>query len=49
MYGAGTDPIPYITAAYLVGLVFIGGYGALLIFNERKLKLLKKTLEKSDN
>lgn len=35
MYGEGTDPLPFLAAAYLLGVILLGGY-SLWIWQQRK-------------
>ena len=40
-YGEGIDPIPYISAAYGLAVILLGGYATWIIAERRKLKALK--------
>ena len=50
MYGEGTDPTPYIFAAYALGFVLIFGYTTWLVRDRKKvmnyLEALKKDIHR---
>lgn len=38
MYGAGTDPMPYIMAAYGIGMLALVGFFAWTLWSSRRLR-----------
>lgn len=47
MYGTPTDPIPYISAAYGLGIFILVAYGALQIRLRRKLRALEGAIQET--
>jgi hypothetical protein len=37
MYGPGTNPLPYMIAAYALGAICILGYASWLFFSRRRI------------
>ena len=48
MYGNPTDPTPYIAAAYIIGLLLIGGYALWLFLDRKKTQKLLDTLNRKN-
>jgi CcmD family protein len=46
MYGEGTDPTPYIFAAYLIGFILIFGYTMWLVRERERLRAYLEALQK---
>ena len=44
--GAGTDPVPFILAAYVLGSALILGYAGWVLAQRRRLKLLLVAVKK---
>ena len=49
MFGTQTDPIPYIAAAYGIGIVLILGYALVQIKLRKKLRALDQALHSGDS
>ena len=45
MFGIKTDPTPYITAAYAVGILLIVGFSVLQLRFRKKLKALEDAMK----
>ena len=44
-YGAGLDPTPYISAAYGIGILCLGGFALYVGLQRRRLKQMKMAIE----
>ncbi|NRA63807.1 MAG: hypothetical protein HRU19_04955 [Pseudobacteriovorax sp.] len=40
-YGEGLNPIPYISAAFGIAALMLGGYGAWIVVQRKRLKAIK--------
>ncbi len=49
MYGNQTDPVPYIVAAYGIGIVLLLIYGAVQVKVRTKLRALDQALHSGDS
>jgi hypothetical protein len=45
MYGAPTDPTPYITAAYAIGFIGIFGFTIWLFWQRHQLRVMLKAIK----
>lgn len=48
MYGTPTDPIPYITAAYGIGILVLGTYSLWQVRDRKKLRALESAIEPTE-
>lgn len=47
MYGTPTDPIPYISAAYGLGILILVGYSVWQLRLRKKLRALEQAIDES--
>ena len=45
-YGEGLDPVPYISAAYGIAALLLGGFTAWIIIQRRQLRTLQQAVVK---
>lgn len=47
IYGAGTDPVPYIAAAYLLGAVVFLGFFVWVLIERKRLRMMLATIKRN--
>lgn len=48
MYGETTNPLPYLAAAYILGVILIGGYALWLWQQRRQIRSYLAALDGSE-